>query len=205
MSAIIFVRIYFFKRFTPSLVFHVLFFDIIILSDFFPFPTQHTVTSAARQENYIECSNKSVCHNKQGLSGVRTGRWTAAYQQAPAVPKPPAAVLPSQHEGEGLAEAKNKYMHMRSNAKTQSWTQQQILVIKQSTIVLGLAWLYIQTVQQVECTDKRVEVCERLPSLVYCYWLNKVQYHLLSVIMSAVDLGLVKIHLLQNGAKWKNF
>lgn len=50
-----------------------------------------------------------------GLSRVWTGSrgWggggsTVAYQQASAVPKPPAAIFSSQHEGEGLTVAKKK-------------------------------------------------------------------------------------------------
>lgn len=37
---------------------------------------------------------------------------TVVYQQASAVPKPPAAVLSSQHEGEGLTVVKNKHTHV---------------------------------------------------------------------------------------------
>lgn len=38
-----------------------------------------------------------IALSQPGLSGA----WVA-YQQASAVPKPPAAILSSQHEGEGL-------------------------------------------------------------------------------------------------------
>lgn len=44
--------------------------------------------------------------------GGEDGEVAAAYQQASAVPEPPAAIFSSQHEGEGLAVAKDKCMHM---------------------------------------------------------------------------------------------
>lgn len=67
----------------------------------------------APQENRITCSHEkknSVTTNKAQQGVNRKQSLTVTYQQASAVPKPPAAVLSSQHEGEGLAEGHNKWM-----------------------------------------------------------------------------------------------
>lgn len=96
------------------------------------------------QENRITCSH--VCHNKQGSAGCEPGAedqrergLTVAYQQASAVPKPPAAILSSQHEREGLAVEKKKHIHMRINTKTHKHVDN----LHIHTFVLGLAQFYI--------------------------------------------------------------
>lgn len=65
----------------------------------------------APQENRITCSHKkktSVTTNRAQQGVNRKQSLTVTYQQASAVPKPPAAVLASQHEGEGLTAVQNK-------------------------------------------------------------------------------------------------
>lgn len=81
----------------------------------FPLPqwtvVEHIVrkTISHAQMKRPNTTNRALQKSEPGVNREqRVGSWTVAYQQSSAVPKPPAAVLSSQHEGEGLTEAQTK-------------------------------------------------------------------------------------------------
>lgn len=80
----------------------------------------HTVTqhpsgpTGKPYHTFTYCISVTTNRAQRGVNREQRIRGsTVAYQQAPAVPKPPAAVLSSQHEGEGLTV--EKCIHIRLN------------------------------------------------------------------------------------------
>lgn len=95
-----------------TIVFSLSFFDLYIL-----FPAATVDGHATHQQPHRKTLSHvlmSVTTNRaqQGVNREQRRRGsTVAYQQASAVPKPPAAILSSQHEREGLTIAKKIYIY----------------------------------------------------------------------------------------------
>lgn len=98
-----------------------------------------------------------------------------AYQQAPAVPKPPAAVLSGQHEGEGLTADKNKFINVRINAGTQTTCKNQsaeedlneFLSSHSTTVVCSSSSILMGPNQMTRAVGVHINISGWLPSSLW--------------------------------------
>ena len=157
-----------------TIVFSLSFFDLYIL-----FPAATVDGHATHQRPHRKTLSHvlmSVTTNRaqQGVNREQRRRGsTVAYQQASAVPKPPAAVLSSQHEREGLTIAKkniyeNQHIEINRffthNSIIKKWLR--IRAEQHLSVRIWPCFTFRWRVEQLQCTDKRFY----LASQGHCVW-----------------------------------